>query len=362
MVDEGRARRRRRRAVDPDEVLAFARALIAAPSENPGGTEDEAAAVAGDILTGLGAEPEIVRSDAGRPSVVAHDRRRGAADASPGTATSTSCPPARSTPGRHDPWAGEVDDDGRLVGRGAADMKGPIAAALAAAAALRRAGIELAGHARVPPGRRRGARRHPRHQGAVGTRAARPGRRASWASRASCRSGLAERGGAWFTATAYGTAAHGSQPHRGVNAITSMARFLLRLPEVLPDLEHPLVGPAHRERRPDLGRQRPQRRARPVRGRHRPAHRARRDRPRRGAGAVPRAGRRRSARSIPRSRSRSSSASGPTPPRRRPTSTIARIAGARPSRRCDRAPRRRRGLHRHHRRALLHQRGARSPR
>ncbi len=54
--------------------------------------------------------------------------------------------------------------------------------------------------------------------------------------------GLAERGGAWFTATAYGKAAHGSQPHRGVNAITSMARFLLRLPEVLPDREHPLVG------------------------------------------------------------------------------------------------------------------------
>jgi hypothetical protein len=33
-------------AVDPAEVLAFAQALIAAPSENPGGTEDAAAAVA----------------------------------------------------------------------------------------------------------------------------------------------------------------------------------------------------------------------------------------------------------------------------------------------------------------------------
>ena len=54
--------------------------------------------------------------------------------------------------------------------------------------------------------------------------------------------GLAQRGGAWFTATAHGKAAHGSQPHRGVNAITSMARFVLRLPEVLPDLEHPLTG------------------------------------------------------------------------------------------------------------------------
>ncbi|HEX4941024.1 MAG TPA: M20/M25/M40 family metallo-hydrolase [Actinomycetota bacterium] len=53
---------------------------------------------------------------------------------------------------------------------------------------------------------------------------------------------LAERGGAWVTAVAHGKAAHGSQPHRGVNAILTMSRFLLRLPEVLPDLIHPLVG------------------------------------------------------------------------------------------------------------------------
>ncbi|MGH2635390.1 MAG: M20 family metallopeptidase, partial [Actinomycetota bacterium] len=56
------------------------------------------------------------------------------------------------------------------------------------------------------------------------------------------RLGLAERGGAWITAVARGRAAHGSTPDLGVNAITSMARVLLRLPEVLPDRIHPLVG------------------------------------------------------------------------------------------------------------------------
>jgi len=44
-------------AVDVDELLGYARALIAAPSENPGGTEDEAASVAADILASLGATP-----------------------------------------------------------------------------------------------------------------------------------------------------------------------------------------------------------------------------------------------------------------------------------------------------------------
>ena len=58
-------------AIDPDEVLRHARALIAAKSENPGGTEDEAAEVASGILTDLGADIRIVRSEAGRPSVVA---------------------------------------------------------------------------------------------------------------------------------------------------------------------------------------------------------------------------------------------------------------------------------------------------
>jgi succinyl-diaminopimelate desuccinylase len=227
-------------AVDPAEVLDFARALIAARSENPGGTEDDAAAVAVDILTGLGAEPEIVRSDAGRPSVVATL----GATTGPSLAWNGHLdvvPAGSLDTWRHDPWGGELDDDGRLVGRGAADMKGPIAAALAAASALRRAGTSMAGTLVF-------------HLAADEELAGIHGTKVLWerglltqdaaivGEPSELQVGLAERGGAWFTATAYGTAAHGSQPERGVNAITSMARFLLRLPEVLPDRKHPLVG------------------------------------------------------------------------------------------------------------------------
>lgn len=227
-------------AVDPDEVLGYTRALIAAKSENPGGTEDEAAGVASEILTGLGASPEIVRSQAGRPSVVA--TIGGGAGPSLAWNGHLDVVPAGSLDTwRHDPWAGEIDDDGRLVGRGAADMKGPIAAALAAARALRRAGTPINGSLVF-------------HLAADEELAGVHGTKVLWerglltqdaaivGEPSELQVGLAERGGAWFTATAYGKAAHGSQPHRGVNAITSMARFLLRLPEVLPDREHPLVG------------------------------------------------------------------------------------------------------------------------
>lgn len=226
-------------AVDADELLGFARALIAAPSENPGGTEDEAAAIAVDILGAVGATCQIVRSDAGRPSVVARigdgSRPRlawnGHLDVVPAGDRAT---------WHHDPFEAAVEG-GRLVGRGAADMKGPIASALAAVSAIRRAGVSLAGTLELH------LAADEELTGIHGTRVL---CERGYLEQDACivgepselRLGLAQRGGAWITATAHGRAAHGSTPQLGVNAITSMARFLLRLPEVLPDREHPLVG------------------------------------------------------------------------------------------------------------------------
>jgi succinyl-diaminopimelate desuccinylase len=226
-------------AVDPGEVLRIARALIAAPSENPGGTEDAAAQVAADVLADLDAAPRTVRSGEGRPSVVASlgDEPRpalawnGHLDVVPAGDLAT---------WRHPPWAGEVVD-GRLVGRGACDMKGPIAAALAAAAAIRRAGVALGGRldlhlvADEEVGGVHGTK-VLWEQGLLDQDACIVGEPSE------LQLGLAERGGAWFTVTARGRAAHGSQPHLGVNAIDAMARLILGAGEVLPDIEHPLVG------------------------------------------------------------------------------------------------------------------------
>jgi acetylornithine deacetylase/succinyl-diaminopimelate desuccinylase family protein len=226
-------------AVDADEVLRFARALIRAPSENPGGTEDAVAATAGELLAELDAGPTVVRGEAGRPSVVARagDHARpalawnGHLDVVPAGDPATWSRP---------PFAAELVD-GLVVGRGAADMKGPIASALAALGAIRRAGVELGGRLDL-------------HLAADEELAGLHGTRVLWErgllDQDACivgeptelRLGLAQRGGAWITAVAHGRAAHGSTPQLGVNAITSMARLLLRLPEVLPDREHPLVG------------------------------------------------------------------------------------------------------------------------
>jgi acetylornithine deacetylase/succinyl-diaminopimelate desuccinylase family protein len=226
-------------AVDAEELLTIARALLAARSENPGGTEDDAAAVASDVLAGLGSDPAIVRGEAGRPSVVA---RIGGADR-PSLAWNghlDTVPAGADDTWSHPPFAGVVDG-GRLIGRGAADMKGPVASALAAAAAIRRAGIELGGSFVF-------------HLAADEELAGIHGTQVLWrqghldqdaaivGEPSELQVGLAERGGCWITLTAHGTAAHGSTPDLGVNAITSMAQLLPRLGEALPDIEHQLVG------------------------------------------------------------------------------------------------------------------------
>jgi succinyl-diaminopimelate desuccinylase len=226
-------------AVDPGEVMRIARALIAAPSENPGGTEDAAARVAADVLADLGASPRVVRSAQGRPSVVA-SLGGGPRPALGWNGHLDVVPAGDLATWPHPPWEGIVAD-GRLIGRGACDMKGPIAAALAAAAAIRRAGISLGGRLDL-------------HLAADEEVGGIHGTKVLWeqglldqdacivGEPSDLQLGLAERGGAWFTVTARGRAAHGSQPHLGVNAIASLARMILRADEVLPDIEHPLLG------------------------------------------------------------------------------------------------------------------------
>jgi acetylornithine deacetylase/succinyl-diaminopimelate desuccinylase len=227
-------------AVDADEILRYARALIAAPSENPGGTEDEAVEVSKGILAALGAESRVVRSEEGRPSVVARvgsgERPRLVWNGHLDTV-----PAGDLAQWSSDPFGGEVVD-GRLVGRGACDMKGPIASALGAVAAIHRAGLELAGTLDLH------LVADEEHAGIHGTKVLLEAGlvdqdAAVVGEPTEMEVALAERGGAWVTAVARGKGAHGSTPHLGVNAIVSMARFVLRLPEVLPDRVHPLTGP-----------------------------------------------------------------------------------------------------------------------
>jgi acetylornithine deacetylase/succinyl-diaminopimelate desuccinylase-like protein len=108
--------------------------LISLDTVNPPGDEAPAAELLAETLTDAGFECELLSAEPGRPNLLA--RLRGEADGPTlcllGHTDTVTADPADWT---FDPWAGDTVD-GEVRGRGAQDMKGQVAAEVAAAAAL----------------------------------------------------------------------------------------------------------------------------------------------------------------------------------------------------------------------------------
>jgi succinyl-diaminopimelate desuccinylase len=142
-------------AVDPDRVATLAQALVRARSvvePERGGTEQEAAQVVVDALRAGGLEPIVEEVAPGRPNVVCDWA---------GTAFDPSVHRTLLFEGHSDvvtegdpaqwtvpPFEGRLEH-GVLHGRGSADMKAGVAAAIAAAEAVRRAAPDLPGRLRL---------------------------------------------------------------------------------------------------------------------------------------------------------------------------------------------------------------------
>ncbi|GGL64093.1 M20 family metallopeptidase [Halocalculus aciditolerans] len=117
-----------------EELVALARDLVRLDSENPPGEEGECARFVRDWLESEDIDAELV-GDPGRPSV-------GARVGDPDGPTLVLnghldvVPAGDEAEWTHDPYAGVVED-GRLYGRGSADMKGNLALAMLALRDLR---------------------------------------------------------------------------------------------------------------------------------------------------------------------------------------------------------------------------------
>src|SRR5215510_10682514 len=136
-------------AIDPDEVVELTRALIRIPSvhrpDDPDANESRVAAFVEDWLRREGFSVLVQPVAPGRPNVIGWIGEK-----TPGrksllleghTDVVTEGDPADWT---WPPFAAELVD-GRIYGRGAADMKSGLAAAMVAAAAFRRTGTTLNG-------------------------------------------------------------------------------------------------------------------------------------------------------------------------------------------------------------------------
>ena len=221
---------------DPTPLLSE---LVAIDSTNPvlvpGGAGEGAIAefIAG-WLENAGLEVQLVETAPGRPNVVGIARGQGGGR-------------ALVLNGHMDTvGTGEMQYahtprimDGKLYGRGAYDMKGGLAACMLAAAAARQAGLrgDVILQAVVDE-----------EYGSIGTQALAPQFRADGAIVAEfteLKLIAAHKGFVWLEVETTGTAAHGSRPDLGVDAIVKMGRVLAAVEQLDQKLRskpaHPLL-------------------------------------------------------------------------------------------------------------------------
>ena len=126
-----------------DEVVDLARDLIRLDTSNPPGNETPAAELLADYLRAAGVDCELVGPDPDRLNLVARIEGRGTGP-SMMLMAHTDVVPAPADHWTVPPFEARLRD-GELVGRGAADMKGELAARAVALAALARSGEQPEG-------------------------------------------------------------------------------------------------------------------------------------------------------------------------------------------------------------------------
>lgn len=136
-----------------------------------------------------------------------------------------------------DPFGAEIED-GKMYGRGASDMKGSIAAQLIASAAIKRAGISLDGTITLSAtcDEETGGQLGAGYVVEKGYADADFGINSDsgWISNIS----LGHRGAMWLEITTKGRTAHGSVPHKGINAVEKMAVVINEIAKLREDFKN----------------------------------------------------------------------------------------------------------------------------
>ncbi|MBM3219613.1 MAG: M20 family metallopeptidase [Candidatus Rokubacteria bacterium] len=218
--------------VDADELVELTRDLVRIPSVvRPGDPAANESAVADYVHRWFlkeGFDVEVQDVAPGRPNVLAVLGAKGAGKSlllEGHTDVVTEGDPALWT---HPPFGADLVD-GRIYGRGAADMKSGLAAAMVAAAAFKRSGTRLGGRlvvgALVDEEAGMIGARH-----LCGTTIGRDLDAAIICEPEENELCLEQRGVVWARVTVRGRMAHGAMPEAGVNPITGVGALLREVP------------------------------------------------------------------------------------------------------------------------------------
>jgi len=230
-------------SIDHDFLLEVLRGLVRTNSINPSlvpGAPGEAAIAAyvAGVCRDAGLEAEVVEAAPGRPNVIATLRGDGGGRALMLNGHLDTV----SVEGMAQPFDAR-DERGRLYGRGSCDMKGSLAAMIAASAALR-AQAHLAGDLVL-------TFVADEEYASLGTEAIARTVRADAAivtEPTALQITVAHKGFAWARFETAGRAAHGSDYGHGRDAIAAMGDVLVELRRLetnrLPQHQHPLLGRA----------------------------------------------------------------------------------------------------------------------
>lgn len=225
-----------------DEITELTSALVGSPGENPPGGEAATVKTLAEACSARSLECTLTEVEPDRENLAA------VLPGGPG--------PGLLLLGHTDVvpigegWTvdpvGGVVRDGRLFGRGSADMKGGLAACVVAMAALRSAGVRLSGPVELSAvvdeeETGKGVRHYIAQQDRSHFRGC------IVAEPTDLQTVIAARGDAYLELTVHGRAAHSGRPGDGVNAIYGAAAIVADLEawhHELAAAPHPLVGPA----------------------------------------------------------------------------------------------------------------------